>query len=168
MPLSMYSISVPVFKRNLGSLAAILSKAGEHCASRGIAEPALLQARLFPDMFALTRQVQVAADFAKGASARLAGVEPERFDDNEQTFADLCARLDKTIAYISTFTPAQIDGAEDRQISYMMGKRQIDMNGRDYLFGVMLPNFYFHYTTAYNLLRHNGVSIGKSDFMGTA
>jgi hypothetical protein len=166
MTISMYAASVPVFKRNLANLSAILEKAAAHCTAHNITEPALLQARLFPDMFAFTKQVQVAADFAKAGVGRLAGTEPPKFDDTEQSFADLKARVDKTIAYIETFTAAQIDGKEDVQVSYMMGKFPIDMKGQAYLLGFILPNFYFHYTTAYNLLRHNGVAIGKGDFIG--
>lgn len=166
MTVSMYSASVPVFKRNLGNLATILEKASVHCVNANISEPALLQARLFPDMFTFARQVQVAADFAKGGTARLAGIEPPRFDDSEHTFADLKARVDKTATYIGTFTAAQIDGSEDRQVSYMMGKFPIDMKGQAYLLGFIMPNFYFHCTTAYNLLRHNGVALGKGDFIG--
>jgi len=166
MTLSMYSASVPVFKRHLGNLAAILEKAGAHCVTANITEPALLQARLFPDMFTFARQVQVAADFAKAGTARLAGAEPPRFDDSEHTFADLKARVDRTTAYIGTFTAAQIDGSEDRHVSYMMGKFPIDMKGEAYLLNFIMPNFYFHYTTAYNLLRHNGLALGKGDFIG--
>lgn len=166
MTISMYAASVPVFKRNLANLAAILDKAAAHCAAHNITEPAMLQARLFPDMFTFTKQVQVAADFAKAGVGRLAGVEPPKFDDTEQTFADLKARVEKTIAYIETFTAAQIDGSEETQVSYMMGKFPIDMKGQAYLLGFILPNFYFHYTTAYNLLRHNGLGIGKGDFIG--
>lgn len=166
MTISMYAASVPVFKRNLGNLSAILGKAAAHCAASNITEPAMLQARLFPDMFTLSKQVQVAADFAKAGVGRLAGVEPPKFDDTEQTFADLKARIEKTIAYIETFTLGQIDGTEETQVSYMMGKFPIDMKGQAYLLGFILPNFYFHYTTAYNLLRHNGLALGKGDFIG--
>jgi uncharacterized protein len=168
MTISMYAASVPVFKRSLGGLAAILDKAHSHCASASITESALLQARLFPDMFTFAKQVQVASDFAKSGVARLAGVEPQRFEDSEQTLLELKARVEKTIAYIQTFTPAQIDGTEAKQITYMMGKFPIDYPGQTYLLGFILPNFYFHYTTAYNLLRHNGLAIGKRDFMGAA
>jgi len=168
MTISMYAASVPVFKRNLAALATILGKAHAHCASANHTESAYLQARLFPDMFALAKQVQVAADFAKSGAARLAGVEPERFEDTEQSFAELKARVEKTIAYIETFTSVQIDGSEARAVKYMMGKFPIDMKGQDYLLGFILPNFFFHYTTAYNLLRHNGLAIGKGDFMGLA
>ena len=166
MTISMYAASAPVLKRNLANLAAILDKAAAHCAAHNITEPAMLQARLFPDMFTFTKQVQVAADFAKAGVGRLAGVEPPKFDDTEQTFADLKARVEKTIAYLETFTAAQIDGSEEKQVSYMMGKFPIDMKGQAYLLGFILPNFYFHYTTAYNLLRHNGVGLGKGDFIG--
>ncbi len=168
MTISMYAASVPVFKRSLAGLAAILDKAHAHCANHNISESALLQARLFPDMFTFAKQVQVACDFAKSGVARLAGVEPPRFEDNEQTLLELKLRVEKTIACIETFTAAQIDGAETRQIAYMMGKFPIDMPGQTYLLGFILPNFFFHYTTAYNLLRHNGLPIGKRDFMGPA
>ena len=166
MTISMYAASAPVLKRNLANLAAVLDKAAAHCAAHNITEPAMLQARLFPDMFTFTKQVQVAADFAKAGVGRLAGVEPPKFDDTEQSLADLKARVEKTIAYIETFTAAQIDGSEEKQVSYMMGKFPIDMKGQAYLLGFILPNFYFHYTTAYNLLRHNGVGLGKGDFIG--
>ena len=168
MALSMYSASVPVFKHNLRALGAILDKAAAHCTATGHSESAYLQARLFPDMFAFARQVQITCDFAKNGAARLAGVEPQRFEDDEQTFAELKARVEKTIAYIETFAPTQIDGGDDRQVSYMMGKMPIDMKGEAYLLGFVLPNFFFHYTTAYDLLRHNGLAIGKRDFVGMA
>jgi hypothetical protein len=168
MTISMYAASVPVFKRNLVALAAILDKAAAHCAAANHSESAYLQARLFPDMFAFAKQIQVAADFAKAGAGRLAGKEPPRFEDTEQSFAELKARVEKTIAYLDSFTAADIDGSEEKQVSYMMGKFPIDMKGEAYLLGFILPNFYFHYTTAYNLLRHNGLAIGKRDFMGVA
>lgn len=168
MTISMYQASVPVFRRGLGALGAILDKTAAHCVEQKIEESALLRARLFPDMFDFTKQVQVAADFAKGGAARLAGLEPPKYDDNEASFAELKARVERTVAYLGTFTAAQIDGSEQRRISYQLGRFPIDMQGLPYLLDFVLPNFYFHYTTAYDLLRHNGVPLGKRDYMGAA
>ena len=166
MTISMYAASVPVFKQMLNSLAANLEKAESHASDKKIDPNALLQARLFPDMFALTRQVLIAADFAKGACARLAGVEVPKYEDTEQTFADLKARLAKTLAFIETLTPAQIDGSETREITTSAGPNSKNFNGQTYLLHYALPQFFFHATTAYALLRHNGVEVGKRDFMG--
>lgn len=168
MTISMYQASVPVFRRRLGALGAILDKTAAHCVEHKIDQSALLHARLFPDMFDFARQVQVAADFAKGGAARLAGLEPPKYDDNESSLAELKARVDRTVAYLDTFTAAQLDGSEQRQISYMLGRFPIDMQGMPYLLDFVLPNFYFHYTTAYDLLRHNGVPLGKRDYIGAA
>ncbi|NEX60532.1 DUF1993 domain-containing protein [Noviherbaspirillum galbum] len=167
MPISMYEASVPVLKQFLGSLSGILSKAEQHAAERKLDPDALLQARLFPDMFALTRQVQIAADFAKGIAARLAGVEVPSFEDNEATFAELRARIDKTLAFIDGIRPEQMEGSETRQITLNPGTpRERSFNGQVYLTQFGLPQFFFHVTTAYALLRHNGLPIGKKDYIG--
>ena len=168
MTLSMYQASVPVFKQLLGGLSAVLAKAEAHAAAKKIEPNALLQARLYPDMFTLLRQVQVACDFAKSVSARLAGVEVPGFEDKEQTFADLQARIAKTLAFIDSITPAQIEGSEARHIVTQAGtpKEKI-FTGHSYLFNYGLPHFFFHTSTAYAVLRHNGVEVGKKDYIGT-
>jgi hypothetical protein len=166
MTISMYAASVPVFRQILNSLSDILSKAEAHCTDRKIEPAALLQARLFPDMFALTRQVQIAADFAKGACARLAGAEVPKYADTEASFADLRARLAKTIDFIESLPKQQIDGSENREIQTSAGPNSKTFAGQAYLTHYALPQFMFHATTAYNILRHNGVEIGKRDFMG--
>jgi hypothetical protein len=167
MTISLYAASVPVFKQMLGSVSAILSKAEQHAAAKNIEPGALLQDRLFPDMFPLVRQVQIAADFARGVSARLAGVDVPKFDDNEQSFADLQALLSKSIAFIDAITPAQIDGNEAREIVTRPGTpKERKFNGQSYLLSYGLPQFFFHVTTIYAILRHNGLEIGKRDYMG--
>lgn len=166
MTISMYAASVPVFRQMLASLSANLDKAEAHAADKKIDPNALLQARLFPDMFALTRQVLIAADFAKGACARLAGVDVPKYDDTEQTFVELKARLAKTLAFIDSLNPAQIDGSEAREITTSAGPNSKTFSGQTYLLHYALPQFFFHATTAYALLRHNGVEVGKRDFMG--
>jgi hypothetical protein len=167
MAISMYAASVPVFKHLLGSLDEILNKAEAHAAAKKIDPSVLLQARLFPDMLPFTKQIQIATDFAKGAPARLAGVEVPAFEDNEQSFADLHARIAKTLAFIDTLKPEQIDGSEGREIVVFPGTpREMKFPGQAYLLHFALPNFYFHVTTAYALLRHNGLEIGKKDFVG--
>ena len=167
MSISLYAASIPVFKQMLSSLSEILAKAESHASSKNIEPNALLQARLFPDMFALIRQVQIAADFARGVSARLAGVEVPKFDDNEQSFADLQALLSKTLAFLDGFAPAQIDGNEEREIITRPGTpKEKKFSGQAYLLSYGLPQFFFHVTTAYAILRHNGVEIGKRDYMG--
>ena len=164
---AMYTSSVPVFRQMLGALAAILAKAETHAAERKIDPPALLQARLFPDMFPLCRQVQIACDFARGVSARLAGVEVPRFDDDEQTFAQLRDLVTRTLGFIDGLAPAQFDGSAQREIVTRQGTpKERRFGGQAYLLGYGLPQFFFHVTTAYALLRHNGVEIGKRDYMG--
>ena len=167
MTLSMYDASVPVFKQILGSLSAILEQAETHAAERKIDPNALLQFRLYPDMFPFMRQVQVAADFAKGAAARLAGVPVPAFDDNEHSFAELKARIAKTLAFIDNLPKAQIEASEERAISTGSGDKARHFTGQTYLMHYALPHFYFHATTAYAILRHNGVAIGKKDFIGS-
>jgi uncharacterized protein len=167
MSLSMYSASVPVFRNMLGALATVLEKAEAHALQHKYEPAALLGARLFPDMFPLRQQVQVATDFAKGASARLAGQEAPRYDDNEQSFAELQQRITKTLGYLDTLPRAAIEAAAARPIQHGAGERARHFaRGDDYLTGFVLPNFYFHVTTAYAILRHHGAPIGKRDFLG--
>lgn len=167
MNLSMYDASVPVFRQMLGSLAAILAKAEAHAKEKKIEPAALLQARLFPDMFPLTRQVQVAADFAKGASARLAGVPVPSYEDTEQTFGELQARIAKTLAFIDSLPREAIAASAERDITTGSGANVRHFKGQPYLLHYALPHFYFHTTTAYAILRHNGVEVGKKDFIGS-
>lgn len=167
MTISMYTASAPVFKQLLGSLSAVLAKAETHANAKKIDPAALTEARLFPDMFPLRRQVLIAADFAKGACARLAGVEVPKYEDNEQSFAELQARIAKTLAFIDTLSAAQIDGSEERDISFTVAGQPREFKGQTYLLHYALPNFYFHLTTAYAILRHNGVELGKRDFIGS-
>jgi hypothetical protein len=168
MPLSMYQASVPVFVRGLSNLSALLDKASAHCEARKIDPAVLLACRLTPDMFPLSRQVQIACDFGKGTAARLAGAEVPKWSDDEKTIDELKARNAKTIAFASGFTPEQIDGSETRDISITAGGNQMTFDGQTYLLHFALPNFYFHAATAYGLLRHNGVEIGKRDFLRRA
>ena len=167
MTISMFDASAPRFVAMLRNLDAILAKAQASALARKIDPAVLLAARLYPDMLPLSKQVQIASDHAKGAVARLAGAEPPRFDDTEQSFEELQARVAKTIAYIETYTPAQVDGSEQRDIAFKLGGRERAFKGMTYLLAFALPNFYFHLVTAYNILRHNGVEIGKSDYIGT-
>ena len=166
MAFTIYDASVPVFRQVLGNLSNLLVKAEAHAAEKGIAVSSLLDAQLAPDMFAFTRQLQIATDHAKGAGARLAGREVPRFEDSETTFAELQARIAKTADFLATLQPNEFDGAETRQISLKAGPRELSFAGQDYLLNFAMPNFYFHMTTAYAILRHNGVPIGKMDFMG--
>lgn len=166
MTISLYQASVPPFVQSLKAAKAFLAKAAAHAEAHKIDPGVLLQSRLFPNMFPLVRQVQIAADFAKGAAARLAGMEPPKYEDRETTFAELQTRLDTTIAYLDTFKPAQIDGQEERDIVLPAGGRTLTFKGQPYLLGFVQPNFYFHLTTAYAILRHNGVDLGKGDFLG--
>ena len=163
----MYTTSVPVFKQMLNSLDVILTKAEEHATAKKIDANVFLQARLSPDMFPLLRQVQIAADFAKGVSARLAGVEVPEYEDTEVSFADLHARLAKTLSFITSLNAAQFDGSETREIVLRPGTpKEKKLLGQAYLVSYGLPQFFFHVTTAYAILRHNGVELGKRDFMG--
>jgi hypothetical protein len=166
MSISMYDTSVPVFKQMLGALSGVLAKAEAHAVARKIDPDVLVQARLYPDMFPLMRQVWIATDFTKGACARLAGVEVPKFDDVERTIPELQARIAKTIAFIDTLTPAQIEGSEQRDVTITIGGSPRTFNGRLYLLHYALPNFYFHVTTAYDILRHNGLELAKKDFIG--
>jgi hypothetical protein len=168
MTLSMYQASVPAFVHMLKSLSKILDKAEEAAETRKIDPAVYLNYRLTPDMFPLTRQIQIAADFAKGAAARLAGAEVPKYDDTEKSFAELRARIAKTVKFVEGFKAKDIDGSEDRKISITVGGQPRDFKGQDYLIGFVLPNFYFHATAAYAILRHCGLEIGKRDFMGVA
>jgi len=167
MTISIYQTSVPVFQRMLKSLAVILGKGEAHAAARKINPEVLINSRLYPDMLPFVRQIQIAADTAKGCAARLAGLEPPKYEDNEQTFPELAARIDKTLKYLETFKPAQIDGSEQRAITLKMRDHTMNLVGQQYLLNMALPNFYFHVTTAYDILRHCGVELGKKDFIGT-
>lgn len=167
MTISLYAASVPVFKQLLGSLSAVLTIAEAHAEAKKIEPSVFLQARLFPDMFPLLRQVQIACDFARGVSARLAGVEVPKYEDKEQSFAELQALIASTLAFLDGFTPAQIDGQEAREIITRPGTpKERRFKGQDYLLSYGIPQFFFHATTTYAILRSNGVEIGKKDYMG--
>jgi hypothetical protein len=163
----MYQASAPRFANTLKNLSAILDKAQAHCEARKIDPHVLTTCRLYPDMFPFTRQIQIACDAAKGACARLARVENPGFEDNEQTFADLKARIAKTADFIGSTKPAQIDGSDDKDVTLKVGGKDVTFKGMQYLCGHALPTFYFHVVTAYDILRHNGVEIGKRDYIGT-
>jgi len=166
MQISMYRASVPVFARNLRNLAAILRKAEASAAERRIEPTVLLNYRLAPDMFPLTRQVQIATDMAKGCVSRLAGVEIPAWEDKEATFAELIARVERCIAYVEGFGPLQIDGSEEKTVVLKRPSGDLSLPGLRYLLEYVQPNVYFHCTTAYAILRHCGVGIGKKDFIG--
>ena len=167
MSFSMSQASLPVFEIGLNALSAVLEKADAYTKARKFDSATLLTSRLAPDMFALTRQVQVATDQAKNGSSRLAGVEPPRYEDNETTIEQLRARIAKTVAYLKTLDPKKIDGSADREITFPLGpNNKGHMKGDDYLNHFMLPNFYFHITAAYAILRHCGIDLGKRDFLG--
>jgi hypothetical protein len=163
----MYTASVPVFRQMLGSLAGLLAKAEAHAAAKKFEPEVLLQARLAPDMLPLVRQVQIACDFAKSVPGRLAGVELPVFEDNERSFAELQARIGKTLDFIAGLDPSHFEGSEQRTIVLRPGTpKERTLAGQAYLLHYGLPQFYFHVTTAYALLRHNGVEVGKLDYMG--
>lgn len=166
MPISMYQVSVPAFLQTLTALSAILDKAEAFAAERKIDPAVLLAYRVAPDMFPLIRQVQIATDQAKGCCARLAGVEVPKYTDDDTTFADLKARIARTTAFVQGFKPGDIDGSEERDIRITVGGQPMDFKGQPYLLTFVLPNFYFHATAAYAILRHCGLPIGKRDFMG--
>ena len=167
MAFSMYDACVPVCTQVMTSLAAILDKAAAHAAAHKLDEAAFLQARLFPDMFTMGRQVKQATDFGRNAPGRLAGVAPLTLPDADSTFAELKDRIAKSLDFVKGFTPAQLDGTEEKDISWTAGTRQMSFKGQAYLLHFCLPHFFFHCTTAYAILRHNGVEIGKRDYMGT-
>ena len=166
MAISMYSASVPVFTRMLGHLAAWLDKAEAHAQAKKFDTSVYLAARLAPDMLPFTKQIQIACDAAKFGVARLAGVEAPKFEDNEASFADLRERIRKTVAFVESVPASAIDGAEDKDITVPRRDGNIVLKGEFYLKHYVQPNFYFHVTTAYGLLRHNGVGLGKGDFLG--
>jgi uncharacterized protein len=166
MKLSMYQASVTAFTRQLNNLVAILDKGAAHADAKKIDPKVLINSRLFPDMFPLVRQIQIATDAARGCAARLAGVEVPAQEDNETTFPELVARIRKTVAYLETLKAEQFDGSEDRTITWQTRSSTKTMQGLPYLQNHILPNLYFHITTAYNILRHSGVELGKQDFLG--
>jgi hypothetical protein len=166
MQISMYRASVPVFARALRNLIAILKKGEAHATERKIDPTVLLNYRLAPDMFALTRQVQIATDMAKGCVSRLAGAEIPSYEDKEATFGELVARVEKCIAYLESFRPEQVDGTEDKTIVLKRPTGDVSMVGLPYLVEYVTPNVYFHCAATYSILRHCGVNIGKKDFIG--
>ena len=166
MAVSIYSVSIPVFIRFFKNFGAFLEKARQDAEARGFAPEVLIESRLAPDMHKLSRQVQIASDMAKNGAARLAGIAIPAFADTETTFDALQERIAKTIAFLEGITEAHLEGSETRDIVLQFPGREMKFSGADYLNFFVLPNFYFHVTTAYNILRHNGVKIGKMDFMG--
>jgi hypothetical protein len=166
MAVSMYQISVPVFTRMLTNLIAIMEKAAAHCAEKKIDPAVLINYRLYPDMFAFAKQVQIATDAARNGAGYLAGAEPPKFENTEQSFPELIERVKKTIEFVNSFKPEQIDGTEEKEVSITRGETTLTYKGQDYLLNRVLPNFYFHITTAYDILRHNGVALGKKDYLG--
>ncbi|HEX5464463.1 MAG TPA: DUF1993 domain-containing protein [Burkholderiales bacterium] len=166
MAISMYQVSIPVLVRALNNLNEILAKAAAHAEAKKIDPAVLIGSRLYPDMFALARQVQVATDTAKGCAARLTEAEPPKYEDTEATFDELSGRIRKTTAYLESFKAGQIDGSESKKITLKLRDRAITFDGADYLLNFVLPNFFFHVTTAYDILRHCGVELGKRDFLG--
>lgn len=166
MALSMYQASIPQLKKMLTNLSNILKKGEEFARAKNIDASVLVNDRLAPDMFPLSKQVQIACDQVKNGMARLAGVEPPKFDDHETTFSQLQERIAKTIAFADSITPAQVDGTEAKEIAFSIKEWKFEFVGQQYLLTWIIPNFYFHVTTAYNILRHNGIEIGKSDYLG--
>ena len=166
MSVSVFDASVGVYSRLLGNLESILDRASAWAIERKIEPAALLHARLAPDMYHLTKQVQITTDMAKGTVSRLAGVEPPRYEDNEASFAELKARVAKTREYLASFKPEQFTGAETRAIKLQLGPNSFDFVGKDYLLGFGTPNVYFHYSMVYAILRHNGMALGKRDYVG--
>jgi len=166
MSISMYQASVPRFINILGNLSAILDKTQAHVEAKKLDETALTGFRLYPDMLPMARQIMIVTDTAKGLVARLAGVEIPVYEDTEKTIPELKARIAKTIAYLQSFKPAQIDGTEDKEIVIKRGDKETRYTGMQFTLGHAVPNFYFHVTTTYAILRHNGVEIGKRDYLG--
>lgn len=166
MNMSMYQATLPAFIRTLSNLGAILEKAMAFAATKKIEPTVLADYRLAPDMLPLARQIQIATDTAKGCAARLAGVEPPKYEDSEKTLPELKERLQKTIDYLKTFSAEQIDGTEEKTIELKFPQKTFTFKGLPYATGFAVPNFYFHVTTAYAILRHCGVEIGKTDFLG--
>jgi hypothetical protein len=166
MSLTMYQASIPVFVRMLGNLSNILDKAATHAETKKIDPAIFVNGRLTPDMFPLSRQVQIATDVVKGCAARLAGVDVPSYEDNEATFTELQARIAKTKAFIETVNPVQVEGSEERAITLKFGNKELHFLGQAYLLDFVLPNFYFHVTTTYAILRHYGLEVGKTDYTG--
>mgnify|MGYP003386725922 FL=1 len=166
MTISMYQASVPRFINILGNLSAILDKTQAHAEAKKLDELVLTGFRLYPDMLPMARQIMIATDTAKGLAARLAGVDIPVYEDTEKTIPELKARIAKTIAYLQSFKPAQIDGTEDKEIVIKRGDKETRYTGMQFMLGHAVPNFYFHVTTTYAILRHNGVEIGKRDYLG--
>jgi uncharacterized protein len=166
MSITMYQASIPPIIRVLNNLVAILEKGAAHAEAKKIDPAVLINSRLFPDMLPLIKQIQIASDVARRGAARLAELEAPKMEDDETTFPELVARLKKTVAYLETFTPAQIDGSEEKSISLPVGDKTMTLEGLPYLVSFILPNVYFHVSTAYNILRHNGVELGKLDYLG--
>jgi hypothetical protein len=168
MPVSMHTVAIPSFLTTLGALSKIIDKAAAHCEAKKIDPAALLTMRLAPDMFPFTKQVQLACDFAKNTIGRLTG-EPPKFPDEEKSFEELKARIAKTIDYVKGFSAEAIDATAEKEVTFPIGPQQtMTLKGSQYLVGFALPNFYFHATTAYDILRHAGLEIGKRDFLGRA
>lgn len=166
MTISMYQASVPVFTRMLSNFIGVLEKGAAYAEEKKIDPSVLINSRLYPNMYPLSRQVQIATDQAKGCAARLAGQQPPKYEDNETTFPDLIARIKKTIDFINTFKPEQIDGTEDKTITLPIGKQEMTFKGMVYLLNVVHANMYFHITTGYDILRHCGVDLQKKDYLG--
>jgi uncharacterized protein len=168
MSLNLYQATVPSFIRHLNALSVIVDKAEAYVVEKKFPPEALLGARLFPDMYDFIGQVQTATDQAKGGAARVANVEVPKFPDNEKTFPEVKARIAKTIAFLETIKPEQFEGRENVEVTFPVGSGTRSLKAQDYLIGFVIPHFYFHCTTAYGLLRHNGLNIGKRDFFGPA
>ena len=166
MSLTMYQTSIPVFIRMLGNLSSILDKAAAHAETKKIDPAIFINARLAPDMYSLSRQIQIATDVVKGCAARLSGIEVPSYEDNESTFPELQARIAKTVTFLQSVKAEQLDGSEERTVTLKIHGRDTDLLGGPYLLNFVLPNFYFHVTTAYAILRHNGLELGKKDFVG--
>lgn len=167
MTLNMYQASVPVMLQMFGSITAVLDKAAAQAAERKIDPTVLVNARLAPDMLPLSGQIQIMTDQAKGCAARLAGIDIPSYADTEKTIDELKARIAKTVDFVKSLTPDRINGAEDREVTLKIGGNDLKLKGSQYFFHFFLPNFYFHATTAYDILRHNGIQIGKRDFIGS-
>lgn len=166
MTISLYQASVPALVRSLTQLNIILDKAVAYAEEKNVDPAVLVASRLYPNMMPFTKQIQIATDNAKGFVARMAGQEPPRYEDNETTFPELKARIDKTIAYVKSFKPEDIDGKEEKIVSFKLGPNEVTFNGQDYLTMYLLPNIYFHISVAYAILRHCGVELGKRDYLG--
>jgi len=167
MSLTMYQASIPSFLRMLANLSAILDKSAAHAEAKKIDQSIFVNGRLTPDMFPLSRQVQIATDMVKGCAARLAGIEVPSYEDNESCFSELQARIEKTKIFLESVSAGQIDGSEDRKITVKFGSRELNFLGQAYLFDFVIPNFHFHLSTTYAILRHHGVEIGKKDYTGS-